>query len=128
MAGGVSILRLRAGFLVLAALTFISFSAGRWAATLLSLGWVWAALIGIAVAALIALVVIRLDRVAYFGIAAVVTLFGAYTAYDFARGPIDWSQGWALVAALVPGALLAAAFWDFRHLVGEIRAWANSRA
>lgn len=123
----VSILRLRAGFLVLAALIFVSLSAGRWAATLFSLGWGWAALIGVVVAALIALIVTRLDRVAYFGIAVVVTLFGAYTAYDFARGPVDWPEGWALLAALVPAVLLGAAFWDFRHLLSEIRAWANSR-
>ena len=123
----VSILRLRAGFLVLAALIFVSASAGRWAATLFSLGWGWAALIGVVVAALIALIVTRLDRIAYFGIAVVVTLFGAYTAYDFARGPVDWPKGWALLAALVPAVLLGAAFWDFRHLLSEIRAWANSR-
>lgn len=128
MASKESILRLRAGFLVLLALAFISFSAGRWAAALFSLGWGWAALIGVAVAALIALIVVRLDRVAYFGIAAVVTLFAAYTGYDFARGPVDWPEGWALLAGLVPGVLLALAFWDFRHLVREFRAWANSRA
>ncbi|MCS0493741.1 hypothetical protein NVS89_01430 [Ancylobacter sp. MQZ15Z-1] len=119
--------RLRAGILVLAALVFISLSAGRWTAALFSLGWIWAALIGVVVAVLIAFIVTRLDRVAYFGIAALVTLFGAYTAYDFARGPVDWSQGWALLLALVPAVILAAAFWDFRHLVAEVRAWANSR-
>ncbi|MCS0501641.1 hypothetical protein [Ancylobacter mangrovi] len=119
--------RLRAGILVLAALVFISLSAGRWTAALFSLGWIWAALIGVVVAVLIAFIVTRLDRVAYFGIAALVTLFGAYTAYDFARGPVDWSQGWALLLALVPAVILAAAFWDFRHLVAEMRAWANSR-
>lgn len=122
-----STVRLRAGILVLVALVFISASAGRWTAALFSLGWGWAALIGIVIAVLIALIVTRLDRVAYFGIAALVTLFGAYTAYDFARGPVDWSQGWALLLALVPAVLLGAAFWDFRHIVAEVRAWANSR-
>jgi len=126
-AGTTSILRLRAGFLILAALVFISVSAGRWTAALFSLGWGWAALIGVVIAVLVALVVTRLDRVAYFGIATIVTLFGAYTAYDFARGPVDWSQGWAFALALVPGVLLALAFWDFRHIVREVRAWLNSR-
>ncbi|MGA0564563.1 hypothetical protein ACO2RV_19120 [Ancylobacter sp. VNQ12] len=123
-----SILRLRAGFLVLAALAFVSVSAGRWTATLFSLGWGWAALIGVVIALLVALIVTRLDRLAYFGIAAIITLFGAYTAYDFARGPVDWSQGWAFALALVPGVLLALAFWDFRHIVREVRLWLNSRS
>lgn len=123
----VSIMRLRAGFLVLLALTFISFMAGRWTAALFSLGWGWATIIGIAVAALIALVLTRLDRIAYFIVAAIVTLFGAFTAYDFARGPVDWSQGWALALALVPAVLLGLAFWDFRHLMREVRIWMNSR-
>lgn len=123
-----SILRLRAGFLVLAALAFVSVSAGRWTATLFSLGWGWAAMIGVVIALLVALIVTRLDRIAYFGIATLVTLFGAYTAYDFARGPVDWSQGWAFALALVPGVLLALAFWDFRHIVREVRLWLNSRS
>ncbi|MBS9475552.1 hypothetical protein [Ancylobacter radicis] len=122
------IIRLRAGILVLVALTFISVSAGRWMATLFSLGWGWAALIGVAVAVLIALIVSRLDRVAYFGIAVLIILFASYTAYDFARGPVDWSQGSALLLALIPAVLLGAAFWDFRHFVREVRAWANSRS
>lgn len=122
-----SILRLRAGFLVLAALVFISVSAGRWMAALFSLGWGWAGLIGVVIALLVALIVTRLDRLAYFGIAALVTLFGAYTAYDFARGPVDWSKGAAFALALVPGVLLALAFWDFRHIVREARLWLNSR-
>ncbi|WGD31857.1 hypothetical protein AncyloWKF20_08570 [Ancylobacter sp. WKF20] len=122
------IIRLRAGILVLIALIMVSSAAGRWMATLFSLGWGWAALIGIAVALLIALIVTRLDRLAYFGIAALVTLFAAYTAYDFARGPIDWSEGAAFLLALVPAVLLGAAFWDFRHFVSEVRAWANSRS
>lgn len=122
------VIRLRAGILVLGALVFISASAGRWLATLFALGWLWAALIGVAVAVMIGLIVGRLDRLAYSGIAALVSLFAAYTVYDFAHGPVDWSETTALICALVVGGLLAAAFWDFRHFVGEVRAWANSRA
>ena len=123
----VSIMRLRAGFLVLLALAFISFMAGRWTATLFSLGWGWATTIGITVAVLIAFVRSRLDRFAYLVVAAIVTLFGAFSAYDFARGPVDWSQGWALALALVPAVLLALAFWDFRNLMREVRIWLHSR-
>jgi len=122
-----SIMRLRAGFLVLLALAFISFMAGRWTATLFSLGWGWATIIGIAVAVLIALVLTRLDRVAYLIVAGIVTLFGAFSAYDFARGPVDWSPGWAFALALVPAVLLGLAFWDFRNLMREVRIWLNSR-
>ena len=124
---GQSMVRLRAGFLVLAALAYLSFVVGRWTATLFSLGFLWAAAIGILVALLLALAASRLDRIAYLIIAAIVTLFGAFTAYDFARGPIDFSQGTATVLALVAGLLLAAAFWDFANLLREFRAWAESR-
>ena len=122
-----SVLRLRAGLLVLAALAFLSFVVGRWTATLFSLGFLWAAVIGVVVALLLALVISRLDRVAYLVIAAIVTLFGAFTAYDFARGPVDFSQGVATVLAALAGLLLAAAFWDFANLLREFRAWMASR-
>lgn len=120
-------LRLRAGFLVLAALAYLSFVVGRWMATLFSLGFLWAAAIGIAVALLLALAASRLDRNAYLVIAAVVTLFGAFTAFDFARGPVDLSQGMAAFLALIAAVLLAAAFWDFANLLREFRAWAERR-
>ncbi|GLK84651.1 hypothetical protein GCM10017653_27210 [Ancylobacter defluvii] len=119
--------RLRAGFLVLAALAYLSFVVGRWTATLFSLGFLWAAAIGIVVALLLALAASRLDRVAYLIIAGVVMLFGAFSAYDFARGPIDFSQGTATVLALVAALFLGAAFWDFANLLREFRAWAESR-
>ncbi|GAB4070206.1 hypothetical protein KHC28_19600 [Ancylobacter sonchi] len=122
-----SMVRLRAGLLVLMALAYLSFVVGRWMATLFSLGILWAAAIGILVALLVALAASRLDRTAYLIIAALVALFGAFTAYDFARGPIDFSQGTATVLALVAGLLLAAAFWDFANLLREFRAWAESR-
>lgn len=120
-----SILRLRAGFLVLLALVIVSGMVGRWMATQFSLGIGWAALIGVAVAALIGIVLTRLDRLTYVIVAALVTLVAAYTAYDFARGPIDWSVGWAAALAVVPVLLLGAAFWDFWRLAHELRSWAH---
>lgn len=119
--------RLRAGLLVLVALGLISFMVGRWAAMLLSLGLLWATIIGMLVAAAIALTLSRLDRLAYFALAAAVTLFVAYGVYDFSRGPVDLSQGLALLLALIPVVLLGLAFWDFRELMSEFRNWAGRR-
>ncbi|MFT0862279.1 hypothetical protein [Ancylobacter sp. G4_0304] len=119
--------RVRAGILVLVALALISAMAGRWLATVLSLGFGWAAGIGIAVALIVPLVLSRLDRLAYFIVAGLVTLAVAYLVYDFSRGPVDLSPEWGALLALVPAVLLAAAFWDFRTLMIEVRAWAARR-
>jgi hypothetical protein len=120
-----SIMRLRAGFLVLLALLMVSGMAGRWTATLFSLGLGWAALIGLVVAVLIGAVLSRLSARAYIGVAALVCAVLMYTVFDFARGPADWSDGVAGGVALVLGLLLAAAFWDFWRLTHEVRAWAH---
>jgi len=120
-----SIFRLRAGFLVLLALVIVSGMVGRWAATLFSLGAGWAALIGLLVAVLLGIVLSRLDRLTYVIIAGVLTLIAAYTAYDFARGPIDFSVNSALALAVLPVLLLGAAFWDFWRLTHELRDWAH---
>ncbi|MCJ8142410.1 hypothetical protein MKI84_05735 [Ancylobacter sp. A5.8] len=119
--------RVRAGILVLVALGLISVLVGRWLATALSLGFGWAAGIGIAVALIVPLVLSRLDRLAYFIVAGLVTLVVAYGVYDFSRGPVDLSPEWGALLALVPTVLLAAAFWDFRNLMIEIRSWAAQR-
>ena len=125
--GGFPLGRVRAGILVLVALALISAMAGRWLATVLSLGFGWAAGIGIAVALIVPLVLSRLDRLAYFIVAGLVTLAVAYLVYDFSRGPVDLSPEWGALLALVPAVLLAAAFWDFRTLMIEVRAWAARR-
>lgn len=119
--------RLRAGLLVLIALGLISFMVGRWTATLLSLGLLWASVIGVVVALVIALILSRLDRLAYFVLAGVVTFLVAFGVYDFARGPVDLSQEFALLLALIPVLLLGLAFWDFRELMSEFRNWAGQR-
>ncbi|MFK8250684.1 hypothetical protein [Ancylobacter terrae] len=121
----VSILRLRTGFLVLLALGIVSAMAGRWIATLFHLGAGWAALLGLAVSLLAGALLAGLGTRSYVAVAVLVTLLAMYTAYDFARGPVDWSQGWAAAFALLPALLLGAAFWDFRRLVGELRRWAQ---
>lgn len=120
-----SIVRLRAGLLVLLALLMVSFIAGRWTATLFSLGLGWAALIGLAVAVLVGAILSRLSAAAYIGVAAFVCAVLMYTVFDFARGPADWPDGWAAGIALLLGLLLGAAFWDFWRLTHEVRAWAH---
>jgi hypothetical protein len=122
-----AIVRLRAGFLVLLALLIVSGMAGRWTATLFSLGLGWAALIGLAVAVVIGAVLSRLSLRIYLGLAAIVCAVAMYTAFDFARGPVDWSDGWAGGLALLVGLLLGAAFWDFWRLTHEVRAWAHEQ-
>jgi hypothetical protein len=122
-----SIIRFRAGFLVLLALLIVSGMAGRWVATLFSLGLGWAALIGLGVAVLVGAVLSRLSAGAYIGLAALVCAVVMYTAFDFARGPTDWSDGWAAGLALLAGLLLGAAFWDFWRLTHEVRVWAHER-
>jgi hypothetical protein len=110
---------------VLLALLMVSGLAGRWTATLFSLGLGWAALIGLTVAVLLGAVLSRLSATAYIGVAGLVCAVLMYTVFDFARGPVDWSNGVAGVVALVLGLLLGAAFWDFWRLTHEVRAWAH---
>ncbi|HSI40559.1 MAG TPA: hypothetical protein VLA00_08455 [Xanthobacteraceae bacterium] len=119
------IVRLRAGLLVMLALAIVAFIGGRWSATLLSLGTVWAALLGVALALLLGVLLAGLGPRAYAGVAVVVTLVAMYTVYDFARGPVDWSAGTALALTLVPALLLGLAFRDFWQLTRELRAWAR---
>lgn len=121
-----SILRFRAGFLVLIALLIVSWIAGRWTATLFSLGLGWAAVIGVAVALLVGALLSQLSARSYVVLAILVCALAMYTAFDFARGPIDWSNGWAAGLAVVAGLLLGAAFWDFWRLTHEVRAWVQA--
>lgn len=120
-------LRLRAGLLVLAALGFLAVMAGRWMMALFGLPLMWAALAGVVSALLAAAALSALERRAYLALAAGVTLFGAYAAYDFVRGPIDWSREAAAGLALGVALLLGAALWDFGRLLREFRAWMAAR-
>ncbi len=122
-----TILRLRAGFLLLAALLLLCLSGGTFLARQFQLGYGWALLIALVIAAGVGYGVFRLTNKAYLAIAALVTLVTAYFAYDFLRNAMGWSAGLSLTFALVPLVVVGAAFWDFRRLKVEIRAWLNSR-
>lgn len=119
------VVRLRAGLAVLVALLIVSFMAGRWAASLFTLNWIWAAVIGLAVAVAIGATLARISARIYIAIAAAVCIVAMYTVFDFARGPVDWSGGWAVGLAVLSGVLLGLAFWDFWRLTHEARVWAH---
>lgn len=121
------VIRLRAGFAVMVALLIVSFMAGRWTAALFSLGWGWAALIGVVIALAIGAILSRLNVRIYLAVAAALCALVMYTVFDFARGPVDWSDGWAIGLAVLAGALLALSFWDFWRLTHEARAWAHEQ-
>ncbi|MGU3494138.1 hypothetical protein ACLBXM_08850 [Xanthobacteraceae bacterium A53D] len=122
-----SILRLRAGFLLLAALVILCVSGGTFIARQFQLGYGWALLIAGLIALALGFGVFRLTTKYYIGIAALVTLVTTYLAYDFMRNALQWGAGVSTALAIVPLVVLVAAFWDFRRLKGEVRAWANRR-
>ncbi len=124
--GKSSILRLRAGLLLLAALVMFCVSAGRFVAVQFGFGWVWGTICALLVAGLLAFGVTRLTRKTYFALAAFITLLTTYLAFDFLRGAAGWSGTTSLVFALIPLIILAAAFWDFRKLKLEITRWLNT--
>lgn len=122
-----SILRLRAGLLLLAALVLLCLSSGTFLARQFQLGYGWALLMAAILALLVGYGVFRLTNKLYLGIAGLVTLATTYLAYDFLRNAMQWSAGVSMALAIIPLVILAAAFWDFRRLKGEVRAWANRR-
>ncbi|MEP9378869.1 hypothetical protein ABLE91_19285 [Aquabacter sp. CN5-332] len=124
--GKPSILRLRAGLLLLAALLMFCISSGRFVAVQFGLGWIWGTICALVVAALIGFGLTQLTRKIYFLLAAVITLVTTYFAFDFLRGALGWSGTTAFIFALVPFVVLAAAFWDFRRLKLEVTGWLNS--
>ncbi|WP_127089904.1 hypothetical protein [Aquabacter cavernae] len=124
--GKPSIVRVRAGLLLLLALILFCVSAGRFVGVQMGLGWAWGMVGALIVAVLVGFGLSRLSRKIYFIISAVITLLTTYLAYDFLRGALEWSSTLSLLFALVPFAILAAAFWDFRRLKLEVSGWLNS--
>lgn len=121
--GSAYILRIRAGVLLLGALVIFSASGGSFVARKLSLGWGWAVLVALVLALALGVAVMRLSSKIYFAIGAVATLLAAYLAYDFCNVALDWSTTTSLVWGVVLGLVVAAAFYDFSRIKGELRRW-----
>ncbi|GGF82668.1 hypothetical protein GCM10007301_48490 [Azorhizobium oxalatiphilum] len=122
-----SIVRVRAGLLLMVALLLLCLSGGTFIARQFQLGYGWALLMAAVIALAVGYGVFRLTNRLYLGIAGLVTLATTYLAYDFLRNAMQWSAGVSMVLAAIPFVILVAAFWDFRRLKGEVRAWANRR-
>ena len=125
--GKPSILRVRAGFLLLIALVIFCISAGRFVAVSLALGWGWGAGAVVLCCLLLAWGIARLTRKIYLLLASVVTVLTSYFVFDFLQGAMGFSSTTSLILSLVPFLLVGAAFWDFRTLKEEIVRWLNAR-
>lgn len=123
-AKGTSILRLRAGLLLLVAFLVLCGTGGQFVARQFGLGLGWAILIAIVIWVGMGMVIARLDSRLYYGAAVVVTAVLAYLVYDFSATALDWPRWLSLTLAAVAVLLLGFTFYDFRRLKDELRLWA----
>lgn len=119
-----SILRLRAGALLLVASVLLCGAGGHFVARQFGLGMGWAILIALAIWAGVGILLARVDSRIYFGIAVAVTALLAYLVYDFSTSALDWPKSVSAVLALAAVVFLAFTFYDFRRLKHELRLWA----
>lgn len=126
-AKGDPILRLRAGLLLLIALILFCVGGGTFVARQFNLGLGWALLIALGFVLLIGFGLMQLTNKSYWAIAVLVTVLTTYLAYDFLHAGMQWGGTLSLILAAFPLAVLSAAFWDFRRLKMEVRAWGNRR-
>lgn len=122
-----SILRLRAGLLLLIALLLFCVGGGTFVARQFNLGLGWALLIALGFVLLIGFGLMQLSNKSYLAIAIIVTVLTTYLVYDFLNAGMQWGTTVALILAVVPLVILSVAFWDFRRLKTELRLWGNSR-
>lgn len=119
-----SILRLRAGLLLLAAFVLLCGAGGNFVARQFGLGIGWAILIAIVIWLGVGMVLARLDSRVYYGVAVAMTVFLTYLVYDFSSSAIGWPVGVSALLAVAAAILLAFTFHDFRRLKHELRVWA----
>jgi len=122
-----SIVRLRAGLLLLVAFVLLCALGGHFVARQFGLGWGWAILIAVVIWVGAGVALARLDSRIYFGIALAVTALLTYLVYDFCASALGWSTGVSLVLALAATGLLAFTFYDFRRLKDELQRWLYRR-
>lgn len=119
-----SILRVRAGLLLLAAFVVLCGAGGNFVARQFGLGLGWAILIAIVIWLGVGMLLARLDNRIYYGAAFAVTALLAYLVYDFSASAIGWPPSVSLLLACAATLLLAFTFYDFRRLKDELRLWA----
>lgn len=122
-----SILRLRAGLLLLVGFILLCASGGHFVARQFGLGWGWAILLAVVIWVGVGIVLARLDSRIYFGVAVAVTLLLTYLVYDFCATALDWSSTVSMVLAVAATALAGFTFYDFRRLKDELRLWLYRR-
>lgn len=122
-----SILRLRAGLLLLLAFLVLCGTGGHFVARQFGLGLGWAILLAILIWVGLGMVIARLDSRLYYGAAVAVTALLAYLVYDFSTSALDWPYWVSLALAAVAVLLLGFTFHDFRRLKNELRVWAYRR-
>ncbi|MFG1361416.1 hypothetical protein [Xanthobacter pseudotagetidis] len=123
----ITILRLRAGLLLLVASVVLCGAGGHFLARQLGLGLGWSILVALAIWVAAGMAIARLGPKVYFAICAAVTVLLGYLVYDFSRSAIGWPGPVSLALAAVAIALMAFTFYDFRRLKHEIRVWAYRR-
>lgn len=122
-----TILRLRAGLLLLVASVVLCGAGGHFLGRQLGLGLGWSILVAIAIWVAAGMAIARLGPKVYFAICAGVTAILGYLVYDFSRSALDWPGALSLGLAIAAIALMAFTFYDFRRLKTEIRLWAYRR-
>ncbi|MFG1302487.1 hypothetical protein V5F49_22135 [Xanthobacter sp. V3C-3] len=122
-----SILRLRAGLLLLVSSVLLCGAGGNFVARQFGLGIGWAILLAVLIWIGVGMLLARLDQRIYYGAAVAITVLLAYLVYDFSTSALGWSANLSLFLAVVATALLGFAFHDFRRIKDELRRWAYRR-
>lgn len=122
-----TILRLRAGLLLLIVFVALCGMGGHFLARQVGLGLGWSILLAVGIWLGVGIVLARIGSRLYFAIGALVTAFLAYLVYDFAHNALEWSGVVSLVMAMAATALVAFTFYDFRRLKHELRLWIYRR-